>query len=70
MDGRGDEDGDGRCDLLNGAPFSNGGAVDSGRAYVFFGALLQATRSAVADDVTYTGANPAQVLGRDIGSAR
>ena len=65
-----DLDGDGRCDLLIGAPFSNGGAVDSGRAYVFFGAALQATRSAAADDVTYTGANPAQVLGRDIGSAR
>jgi hypothetical protein len=65
-----DLDGDGLGDLLVGAPSSNGGGTDSGRAYVFLGAALQATRSAAADDATFTGAQAALTLGREIGSTR
>ena len=65
-----DFDGDGLADLFVGAPFSNGGGLDSGRVHVFLGSALQATHSGSADDVTYTGASPALVLGRAVGSAR
>jgi hypothetical protein len=65
-----DFDGDGLADLFVGAPFGNGGGSDSGRVYVFWGAALQATRSATADDVTYTGASAALVFGREVGSTR
>jgi len=65
-----DLDGDGRADLCVGAPFNNGPGADTGRVYVFFGAVLQATRSGVADDVTYTGSSAALLLGRELGSSR
>ncbi len=65
-----DLDGDGRVDLVVGAPFSNGGGLDSGRVHVFWGAGLQAVRSGSADDLTYTGANASLALGRELGSSR
>ncbi len=65
-----DLDGDGRDELIVGAPFSNAGAADSGRAHVFLGASLQAARSAGADDVTFSGTLAGQALGREIGSTR
>jgi PKD repeat protein len=65
-----DLDGDGRADVLVGAPFGNGGGTDSGRVYIFLGSALQATRSAVGDDATVTGASAALLLGRELGSPR
>lgn len=65
-----DLDGDGRCEALVGAPFSNGGGTDSGRLYVFLGTALLATRSAGADDATLTGASASLLLGRGVGSTR
>ena len=65
-----DLDGDGRDDVLAGAHGSNGGGTNSGRVYVFLGAALQATRDAVADDATLTGAAAEMALGREVASAR
>ncbi|HEX6883328.1 MAG TPA: IPT/TIG domain-containing protein [Planctomycetota bacterium] len=65
-----DLDGDGRCEALVGAPFSNGGGTDSGRVYLFLGAALAATRSAGADDATLTGSSASLLFGRAVGSVR
>jgi hypothetical protein len=65
-----DIDGDGRGDVLVGAPFNNGGGSDAGRMYVFFGSALQATRSANADDVTLSGASVGLLYGRALLSTR
>lgn len=65
-----DLDDDGRDDLIVGAPSSNANGTDSGRAHVFLGSALQATRSAGADDATFTGSSAGQRLGREIDSPR
>jgi hypothetical protein len=68
--GLGDVSGDGLADLMVGAPFANAGGADSGRLYLFLGSALQATRSAGADDATFTGTVANQALGRALGRAR
>jgi len=66
----GDLDGDGRDDLLVGAPFANAGVADCGRVYVFLGSGLAATRSAAADDATFTGSQAGLTLGKEIAGGR
>jgi PKD repeat protein len=65
-----DLDGDGRSELLLGAPFSNGGGTDTGRVYVFLGSALLATRSAGADDATLGGTGASQLFGRELANTR
>jgi len=59
-----DLDADGRAELLIGNPFSNGGALDSGRVHVFSTTLPSATRFASADEASYTGHAPSLTAGR------
>jgi hypothetical protein len=65
-----DLDGDGRDELVVGAPFSNGAGSDSGRVYAFRGSMLQPTRSAGADDGTITGSSLAGTLGKALAAGR
>jgi hypothetical protein len=65
-----DLDGDGRSEVLIGSPFNNAGGADAGRVYVFLGASLQATRSAGADDATFSGASIGLNFGRALASTR
>src|SRR5262249_4069322 len=55
----GDMNGDGFADIIVGAPLSDVGGVDAGRAYVFFGGR---SPDAVAD-ITMTGAAAGDQLG-------
>jgi len=61
----GDVNGDGFSDVIVGAPFSNAGGTNSGRAYIFFGGN---SMNNIAD-VTMTGDTAGDVLGYSVSSA-
>ena len=61
----GDVDGDGLADILVGAPGYDGGALDSGKAYLFFGASLWGGGEFGLDeaDFSFVGTDPFEELG-------
>ena len=61
----GDVNGDGFSDVIVGAPFSNAGGTNSGRAYIFFGGN---SMNNIAD-VTMTGSAAGDVYGYSVSSA-
>jgi len=63
--GAGDVNGDGKSDLIVGAPYNDTGGVDAGRAYVFYGG---SSPDAVAD-LTFTGAAAGDRFGFGVSSA-
>ena len=61
----GDVNGDGFSDVIVGAPFSNAGGTNSGRAYIYFGGN---SMNNIAD-VTMTGSAAGDVYGYSVSSA-
>jgi len=61
----GDVNGDGFSDVIVGAPFSNAGGTNSGRAYIFFGGN---SMNNVAD-LTMTGSAAGDILGYSVSAA-
>ena len=58
-----DANGDGRGDLLVGAPSENGGATDAGRAYLFSGATGALLRTLTSPNAEVSGAFGEAVAG-------
>ena len=66
----GDVDGDGRGDLLVGARYADGPALDSGEAYLLLGSTLVAGGASLAGaDVTFEATAAAQRYGSTVASA-
>jgi len=61
----GDFNGDGRTDVIVGAPFSNAGGDSAGRAYVYFGG----PGADATADMTLTGTTAGEYLGLSVGIA-
>ncbi|MBK8553938.1 MAG: FG-GAP repeat protein [Ignavibacteria bacterium] len=61
----GDVNGDGFSDVIVGAPFSNAGGINAGRAYIFFGGNSMNNFA----DVTMTGSAGGDVLGYSVSAA-
>ena len=69
--GAGDVDGDGKDDLLVGAPFNDDGGSGAGRAYLVLGKSLGSTSSLDLSDADYifTGENRGDIAGYSVSGA-
>ena len=65
----GDVNGDGRADVLVGAPRNDSTGNDSGAVYVFYGPVDTGNISLSAADVRLTGASPGDLAGADIAAS-
>ena len=61
----GDLNGDGYADVIVGAPFNGAGAIDAGRAYVYFGGPA----ADATPDLTFVGVEASGLLGYSVGTA-